>query len=157
MPAFDLSSPLVAALSALGLGALSGIVPTGMAEALAVGIGLVASPRLAVLMWVTFTLGHVAAKLPWYWLGTQADRAVGVRAAKWVVRARGLLAARLGYGAGLLFLSAVASVPPFHLSAIAAGLVRLRPLPFVALCLLGRLIRFGVLVASPALLRALIG
>lgn len=156
MPAFDLSSPLLAVLSALGLGALSGIVPTGMAEALAVGIGLVAAPHVAVPMWVAFTLGHVTAKLPWYWLGARADRAVGERAVEWIARARGLLARRPGYGAGLLFVSAVASVPPFHLSAIAAGLVRLSPLPFVALCLLGRLIRFGVLIASPGLLRALL-
>lgn len=157
VPTFDPSSPLAALLTALGAGLLSGIVPTGTAEAAAVAIGLMASPRLAAAMWVAFTVGHVVAKLPWYGLGLHGDRVAGARAARWVVKARTLLGRRPQYGPALLFVSALTSIPPFHVAAIAAGLLRIAPTPFIALCLAGRLIRFGLLAASPGLLRALLG
>lgn len=158
MDGLDLSSPALALFSAGILGVASGILPTGLAEVAALGIGVAAGAPLALGMWLTFTVGHVAAKLPWYWLGAHADRVVhGGRAERWIARARGLLAVRPHYGTGLLFVSALLSVPPFHVAAIAAGLVRIRLLPFLALCLLGRLLRFGLLVGAHGLLRSLFG
>lgn len=154
---FDLSSPWLAIGSAFVLGALSGILPTGVAEASAVAIGVVQPTRLSVLMWIAFTVGHVAAKVPWYWIGSHADRVRNVRVARWVTRAREMLAKRPGYGLSVLALSALTSVPPFHLASIAAGITRIPFVPFVLLCLGGRLLRFGVLGAIPQLLRALAG
>jgi membrane protein YqaA with SNARE-associated domain len=154
---YDPSSPLLATITALFLGAATGILPVGLAEASALAIGLVTPRWLAAVLCVAFTLGHVAAKLPWYWLGRHADRATGRWGAPYIAKARALLAARPGYGVGVLGLSAVLSVPPFHLSAIAAGLVRVPFAPFVATCLGGRLLRFGVLVTAPQLLRPLFG
>jgi membrane protein YqaA with SNARE-associated domain len=154
---FDLSSPWLAVGSAFVLGALSGIVPTGVAEGTAVAIGLVRPPQLSLLMWLAFTLGHVAAKVPWYWLGTHADRVTGVRSARWVARTREMLAERPGYGYGVLALSAVTSVPPFHLASIAAGITGIAVVPFMLVCLGGRLVRFGVLAAVPGLVRGVLG
>jgi membrane protein YqaA with SNARE-associated domain len=153
MPGFDLSSPIVALGSAALLGFLSGILPTGMAEALAVAIGFVEPPQLSLGMYVTFTVTHVAAKLPWYWAGTHADRIKTAWVVRSVSRARELLRQRPGYGVGVLALSAVASVPPFHLASIAAGITRIPVLPFALICLAGRLVRFGVLAGVPMLLR----
>lgn len=153
MPTFDLSSPLLALLSAALLGVGSGILPTGMAEALAVAIGLVEPTQLAVPMWIVFTVAHVAAKVPWYFLGTRGDLVMGPRVGRYVVRAREMLRARPTYGTGVLALSALLSVPPFHLSAIAAGITHLPLGRFVLICLAGRLVRFGVLAAIPGLLR----
>lgn len=157
MPEFDLSSPTVALWSAVAAGVATGILPIGLAEATALAIGLVSPRWLAFAMGVAFTLGHVAAKLPWYALGRHADRAMGRFGARYVARARELLAARPGYGVGVLGLSAVLSVPPFHLAAIAAGLARVPFLPFALTCFGGRLLRFGVLVTAPQLLRPLFG
>lgn len=157
MPEFDLRSPALALWSAAAAGAATGILPIGLAEATALAIGLVSPRGLAFAMGFTFTLGHVAAKLPWYALGRHADRAAGRVGARYVTRAREMLAARPGYGVGVLGLSAVLSVPPFHLSAIAAGLIRVPFGAFVATCLGGRLLRFGVLVTAPQLLRPLFG
>ncbi len=154
MPSFDLSSPLVALGSAALLGFLSGILPTGMAEALAVAIGFVEPPELSLGMYLAFTVSHVAAKLPWYCAGTHADRITSPRVVQAVARARDLLRQRPSYGVGVLALSAVASVPPFHLSSIAAGITRIPVLPFALICLGGRLVRFGVLAGVPLLLRA---
>ncbi len=154
---YEASSPFVAAGSALLLGAATGILPVGLAEASALAIGLVTPRWLAVLLCVAFTVGHVAAKLPWYWLGGHADRVTGRWGARYVARAREMLASRPAYGRGVLALSAVTSVPPFHLSAIAAGITGVPALPFVAICLGGRLLRFGLLVTAPQLLRPLFG
>lgn len=153
MPSFDLSSPLVALGSAALLGFLSGILPTGMAEALAVAIGFVEPPELSIGMWATFTVCHVIAKVPWYWAGMQAERIKAPWAVRSVTRARELLRERPSYGVGVLALSAVASLPPFHLSSIAAGITRIPVLPFVLICLAGRLVRFGVLAGVPMLVR----
>lgn len=132
-----------------------------MAEALALGIGVVQPPGLALAMWVAFTVAHVAAKVPWYWVGTRADRFFVVgerkRAARFVERAREMLQKRPSYGAGVLLLSALASVPPFHLASIAAGMTRIPFVPFVVICLSGRLVRFGLLAAVPGALRAMLG
>lgn len=149
----ELSSPLVELTGAFATGALSGIVPSGMAEALALAIGFVEPPRLAVGMWISFTVGHVAAKLPWYWIGANAERVQWERGQRWIARARAMLQRRPQYGLGLLAVSALTSVPPFHLASIAAGMVRVPVLPFVLLCLAGRLVRFGVLALAPVVVR----
>ena len=54
-------------------------------------------------------------------------------------------------------MSAVTSVPPFHLASIAAGITAIPFGRFVLLCLVGRLLRFGVLGAFPSLLGAVGG
>lgn len=153
MPSFDLSSPLVAIGSAALLGFASGILPTGMAEALAVAIGFVEPPQLSMGMWLAFTVFHVMAKLPWYWAGTHAERVGAPWAVRFIARARELLRQRPGYGTGVLALSAVTSVPPFHLSSIAAGITRIPVVRFTLICLAGRLVRFGVLAGVPMLAR----
>lgn len=117
-------------------------------------IGLVHPPRLAIAMALCFTVAHVAAKLPWYWVGTRADVVRWAWARRAVARARTFLRERPGYGTGLLAVSAVSSVPPFHLASIAAGITAIPFGRFVLLCLLGRLVRFGALGAFPALLGA---
>lgn len=157
MPEFDPASPLLAVATAFATGVALGILPVGLAEVAAVAIGLVQPPALALAMLAAFTLAHVAAKLPWYWLGQVADRARHPRAQRFVARARDLVARHPQYGAGLLAVSALTSVPPFHLSAIAAGLVHLPFGRFVLICLAGRTVRFGVLAAAPALVRLWIG
>ena len=153
MPSFDLSSPAVALGSAAVAGFAAGILPIGMAEALAVAIGIVLPTELAIGMWAVFTVAHVAAKTPWYWLGAHSDRVMNPWAKRHIERSRAFLASRPGYGTGVLALSALLSVPPFHLSSIAAGITHLPFGRFLGICLGGRLVRFGVLAAAPAVLR----
>lgn len=153
IPTFDLSSPLLALISAGALGFITAIVPIGIAEALALAIGAVVPPTLALGMWLVFTVAHVTAKLPWYWLGLRADRVTHGWVQRFVTRAREMLKRHPGYGAGVLALSAVTSVPPFHLSSIAAGMTGIPFAQFFGVCLAGRLVRFGLLAAVPGLLR----
>ena len=156
IPALDLSSPLLALGSAALLGFLVGIIPIGLAEVLAIAIGAVMPRQLAIAMLVLFTIAHVAAKVPWYFVGAYADRVRHDGSQRLIARARVLLSRHPAFGLGLLAASAVLSVPPFHLAAIAAGLTRLPFVRFVVVCLAGRSVRFGVLALAPALLRSVL-
>ena len=157
MPAIDPQSPILAVLTAFATGFAVGILPVGLAEVAAVAIGVVQPPRLALAMLAAFTVAHVAAKLPWYVLGTLADRSRNKRAQVFTARARELVAKYPGFGLGVLGSSALTSVPPFHLAAIASGIVRIPFGRFVLICLAGRAVRFGALAAVPALIRTWIG
>lgn len=141
--------------SAILAGLASGIIPTGMAEVVALGLGGVDPPGRAAVLLALFTASHVVAKLPWFWLGTLSDRVTDrwPRARAQVARARALLAAHPAYGFSVLAMAAFASVPPFHLAAIAAGIARIRLAPFLVICLAGRAARFALLGASAGILR----
>ena len=157
IPTLDLSSPPVALWSSAALGFLVGMAPVGLAEVLAVAIGTVRPPRLALAMLLVFTLAHVTAKVLWYWVGWFADRAPHARTREAIAKARALLARHPAYGLVALGASAVLSVPPFHLAAIASGIARLPFGRFVAVCLAGRLVRFGALAGASGLVRAFLG
>lgn len=157
IPTLDLSSPGLAVASAAVLGFAVGLVPIGLAEVLALTIGAVVPPSLALTMLAAFTLAHVLGKVAWYWLGTLAERVTHARTRELVVRARALIGAHRASGAGVLGAAALFSVPPFHLAAIAAGIARIPFVQFVAICLAGRAVRFGMLASVPTLVRALLG
>jgi membrane protein YqaA with SNARE-associated domain len=157
VPVIDPASPFLAILTAIATGFAVGILPVGLAEVAAVAIGVVQPPTLALTMLAAFTLAHVAAKLPWYALGTLVDRVRHPRAVSLTTRARALVASHASVGSGLLFASAFVSLPPFHLAAIAAGIVRLPLTHFIVVCLAGRALRFGLLASAPSLVRAVVG
>ena len=157
MPPFDVSSPALALGTAAVAGFGAGILPIGMAEALALAIGVVEPPELAVAMWLVFTATHVLAKVPWYWLGAHSDRVMGAWAMRYTQRARAFLDERPAFGTGLLAVSALTSVPPFHLASIAAGMTRIPFARFLVLCFGGRLVRFGLLVLAPEVVRRVLG
>ena len=117
----------------------------GLAEVAALGLGAVRPAGLSWALLAAFTVGHVAAKVPWYLIGRAADRAPHPRARRMVERARAMLAERPHFGTGLLGVSAVTSVPPFHLASIAAGMVAIPVWRFLLLCVVGRALRFGLL------------
>jgi membrane protein YqaA with SNARE-associated domain len=117
----------------------------GLAEVAALGLGAVRPAGLSWALLAAFTVGHVAAKVPWYLIGRAADRAPHPRARRMVERARAMLAERPHFGTGLLGVSAVTSVPPFHLASIAAGMVAIPVWRFLLLCGVGRALRFGLL------------
>jgi membrane protein YqaA with SNARE-associated domain len=157
VPTIDPSSPLLAILTAAATGFAVGILPVGLAEVAAVAIGVVLPPGLALAMLAAFTAAHVGAKLPWYALGMAADRLRQPRAVAFTARARALVEKYPSFGFSLLFASALTSVPPFHLAAIASGIVRIPFVRFVLLCLAGRALRFGILAGAPLLLRLWLG
>ncbi len=157
MPALEPSSPVFAFWSAIATGFITGLLPIGLAEAAALAIGTVTPPSLAAALLGAFTFAHVAGKVGWYLLGTYADRVAErhSRTHAFIQKARDVMAKHPGYGASVLAASAFASVPPFHLASIAAGIARIPFVWFILICLLGRLLRFALIGALPALARML--
>ena len=155
VPTLDVSSPALALWSALVVGFLFGVVPIGLAEVSALAIGAVRPPGLALAMLALFTVAHVGAKVIWYYIGSWADRVRHERLRRSIVRAREVIAKHPGYGAGVLAASALTSVPPFHLAAIAAGIARIPLARFIAICLAGRLVRFALFAAAAPLVELL--
>jgi membrane protein YqaA with SNARE-associated domain len=144
--------------SAIASGFLTGLFPIGLAEAAALGIGTLQPPARALALLGAFTVSHVAGKVPWYLLGASADRVTTryPRAKAQVEKARSVMARHPVYGLGVLAAAAFASVPPFHLAAIAAGIARIPFGRFLLVCLLGRALRFGLIGSVPAIVRALL-
>jgi membrane protein YqaA with SNARE-associated domain len=142
--------------SAIASGFVTGLIPIGLAEAAALALGAVLPPEKALLLLGAFTLAHVAGKIGWYWLGTAAGRVPPrfVRTRVFIERSRKLLADHPVYGAGVLAAAAFASVPPFHIASIAAGIARIPFLNFLLICIVGRALRFGLIASAPTIFRA---
>jgi membrane protein DedA with SNARE-associated domain len=137
--------------AALGAGFVSGAVTIALAEATALGAGAVPSSSLRIAVIVAFTLGHVAGKGLWYWAGTQEHHITRPSLRRWIDRAHALAAQHPTLSLGVTFTSAAVSLPPFHLTAITAGIVRTPAVPFFAVAFVGRLVRFGTLATLPSL------
>lgn len=142
-------SPLMALLAAFGLGLFFGAVPVGGSELLALAAGAV-TPRVMVIPLVLLlTLGHVLGKLLWYWLGTLGSRVTNPKAQDWIARAHEFNTKHPRLEVSVLLMSALASVPPFHVMAIASGVVRVPVTVFLGSVSVGRLVRFGLLAGVP--------
>lgn len=142
--------------SAAAIGFLLGALPVGVAEAIALAAGAIPSPGLRAAVLVAFTAGHVGGKMLWYALGRLGSRVTQPSLRRWIDRAKALTEQHPTLGLGVVATSASVSLPPFHLVAIAAGIVRAAIVPFFLVAFAGRLLRFGVLSAFPALLRYVI-
>lgn len=140
----------IAVGAALGAGFVSGAVTIALAEATALAAGAAPSTtRIAVI--VAFTLGHVAGKGLWYWAGTQERRVTRASLRRWIDRAHELAAQHPTMSLGVTFTSAAVSLPPFHLTAITAGIVRTPVVPFFIVAFIGRLLRFGLIATAGGL------
>lgn len=155
--AIDTGTWWLAIASSFALGFLVGALPVGASEAVVLGIGTIPSTRLRALVLVTFTAGHVLGKLPWYWLGTIGTRVTWARLRAWVDRAHRVVEAHPTVGPAVMFSAAAVSLPPFHLTVIAAGIVRATLAPCLGAAFLGRLVRFSLIAAFPPLVGYLLG
>lgn len=152
----DFSTPPAALLSAFALGVLFGVLPLGGAELVVLAIGSVKPRGLLLPLVMVFTLGHVVGKAAWYWLGTRHDRVQHPWLRRQIDRALRILTAYPKLGTAALGSSALVSVPPFHLSAIAAGAVNCPFALFMSIAFAGRAVRFGVVAIAPQLAFAVI-
>ncbi|WP_224275308.1 VTT domain-containing protein [Nocardioides lacusdianchii] len=101
------------------------------------------------------TAGQMIGKVLWYWGGMHIDRAPWVHKHlqkpkakasldKWHARAEG----RPWFTAGLLFVSASTGIPPYAVTAVLAGMLRVPFWIFMVTGLLGRGLRFWAVVAG---------
>lgn len=148
----NFSTPALAMVSAFLLGILLAVVPAGAAELVALVAGGMQPRGLVVPVVILLTLGHVVGKWAWYWLGTQEGRVHHPRARRLLEESKAVVARHPNIGVTLLASSALVSVPPFHLTAVAAGLTRYPVSRFLLIGFAGRLVRFGAIAVIPGLI-----
>ncbi|WP_285733503.1 hypothetical protein [Nocardiopsis sp. ATB16-24] len=137
---------------------LSGLVPVVNIELYLVGAVMAVDDGALVAMAVAAGLGQTFGKLPYYYAGrgtlsarwlrrrTRTPGRWSARAAEWRHKAE----ERPVWGAGLLALSSFASVPPFMVVAVLAGVVRMNLVLFCVVTFVTRTARFLVVVLAPA-------
>ncbi|WP_405425813.1 VTT domain-containing protein [Micromonospora sp. NBC_00617] len=154
-------SSLAEAVVALGYGLASALVPVVNAEAYVVVAGHRGGPVVVAVL--ALALGQTAGKLL---LFESARRGTGrlarrlgrhsgsgrtaARAARWTGPIRRWLSRRRT-AVPTVLVSAAVGVPPLAVVSVAAGTVGLRRWEFAVACLVGRVIRFALLVLPATL------
>lgn len=141
-------------LSIFGASIASALLPLINIEAiLAVTISQHGDHTLPLVL--AATIGQMVGKILWYWGAVEVERAPWVRRQlekpkakatldRWHERAEG----RPWFTAGLLFVSAFGGFPPYAVTAVLAGTLRVNFWIFLVTGLLGRGLRFWVVVAG---------
>lgn len=136
----------------------AGLVPLINIELYLVGAVAVLDDGALVAMAVAAAVGQTLGKIPYYYVGRGTISAPWLRRraatpGKWSARVaewRAKAEARPVWGAGLLALSSFASIPPFMVVSVLAGVVRMNLVLFCAVTFVTRAARFLILVLAPA-------
>ncbi|GAB3704847.1 hypothetical protein [Nocardiopsis oceani] len=136
----------------------AGLVPLINIELYLVGAVAVLDDGALVAMAVAAAVGQTLGKIPYYYVGRGTISAPWLRRraatpGKWSARVaewRAKAEARPVWGAGLLALSSFASIPPFMVVSVLAGVVRMNLALFCAVTFVTRAARFLILVLAPA-------
>ena len=148
----------IAFLTTFGVSALSAVIPLVNTEIYLLGASALAPRELAIPLIVAATLGQMAGKSLMYFAGVGALRLPGERLRRMVAqveqRYQRAGAGGATLGGGIILASAVIGLPPFYVVSIACGLFRIPFAQFLVLGLIGRLVRFSVIVLAPQLVKA---
>ena len=143
-------------LTTFGVAVLSAMVPVVNIEIYLLGASALAPRQMVIPLVVAATLGQVIGKIGLYYAGTGALKVRGKRLQEALMKMNTQMQARPRMGGALVFVSATAGVPPYYLVTLAAGAARMNLPMFLVLSLIGRLIRFAVVVAVPQLAREVV-
>lgn len=134
-------------LATLIVSVLSGLIPLVNGEVYLIAAILVAGdPPIALVLALLVAVGQMIAKIGLYYTARGAAR-LGRKArlgAK-LDQAQALAERWRGKPLTVLFVSAVTGLPPFYLVSLLAGVLEIRFGTFVALGLVGRVLRFVAL------------
>lgn len=137
---------------------VSGLVPVINIEVYLVGAVIAMDDGALVAMAVAAGIGQTLGKLPYYYAGRGSLSAPWIRRrsatpGRWAARAEGWrrrAEEQPLWGAGLVAVSSLASVPPFMVVSVLAGVVRMNVVLFALITLVTRTARFMVVVFAPA-------
>lgn len=146
---------------------VGGLFPVISVEVYLVGATALLGDAHVVAMALAAGIGQTLGKIPYYylgrgalrlpWLQRRADRSVN--SGKWAKRMsawREKAEDRPWWTVGTVLLSALVSLPPYMLMCVLAGTVRMNPVAFAAVSLLGRSVRFLFVVFVPGTALALL-
>jgi membrane protein YqaA with SNARE-associated domain len=123
------------------------------AEVIVLSLPAFASSRWTLALLVAIaTAGQMTGKLAIYWAGRGGARVPSPKVAaaleRWAPRFRD----RRSKAAGLIMLSSAVGIPPFFITTLLAGAVRMHVATFLLAGTCGRIVRFGTLVLAPELI-----
>lgn len=129
------------------------VVPFAPIEPFLLAVGLVAPHSMLLPLALVATASHMAGKAALYLGSGEATKLLSDRRQQAIERARARLSRHRRYQYLTVFTSAISGIPPFYAITVAAAMVKLPLLPFMALGTVGRACRFIALVLAPQLLR----
>lgn len=143
---------------AFAVATAAGLVPLINIELYLLGAVALVDDGALVPMALAAALGQTLGKIPYYYVGygtisTPWLRRRAATPGRWterVSRWRARAEERPVWGAGLLALSSFASVPPFMVVSVLAGVLRMNLVLFCAVTFATRFARFLILVLAPA-------
>lgn len=139
-------------LVCFGLAIASALVPWISAELIVLAAaGSLASPAGLMVVVLGVTAGQVAGKSAIYWLARSARRPPSALVSRAVARCRDKYERRPVAAVGVMFASATVGLPPFYLTSLVAGSLKIDFGTFLAVGMCGRLLHFGALAAAPGL------
>jgi membrane protein YqaA with SNARE-associated domain len=144
-------------LTTFGVAVLSAVIPVVNIEIYLLGASALAGREMVIPLIVAGTLGQVIGKIALYYAGTGALKLPGKRLQAALQKMNTQMQTRPRTGGALVFASATLGLPPFYLVTLAAGAAKMNLPMFLAVSLVGRLIRFAVVVAVPQLAREVAG
>ena len=140
-------------LTTFGVAVLSAVIPVINIEIYLLGASALAPRAMVIPLIVAGTLGQVLGKIALYYAGTGALKLPGKRLQAAMQKMNTQMQERPHMGGALVFVSATSGLPPYYLVTLAAGAAKMNLPMFLLISLVGRLIRFTVVVAIPQLAR----
>jgi membrane protein YqaA with SNARE-associated domain len=135
----------------------SGFIPVMNAEVYLLAVSAASSPALAFPLVLAAGLGQMVAKSTMYLAGRGVlSLPMGKHQERLDAAGRKLQGSRAGPG-GFVFLSASTGFPPFYIVSIVAGTLKVPFLVFLLPGTVGRLVRFGLMVLFPQLVKGIWG
>lgn len=133
----------------------SAVFPIVSAEAYLLAVSAMLPSGAVAPLVLLSALGQMGGKAALYLAGRGVIRLPFPRHEAKVAEWRGKLESRRSASHALVFVSAFAGLPPFYAISILAGVLRYSPAGFLVWGFTGRLLRFGVVVAFPQVLKGL--
>ena len=140
---------LVACAGCFALTFVSAIVPWVNAEIVVLSFTATASsPAIAVILVVIATAGQMTGKLILYGAGKQSARVPSARVARLLSVWQPRCAANPRCADRLVLVSSTIGFPPFILTSLLAGALRMNIVRFIVAGSVGRLVHFGAIVLT---------
>jgi membrane protein YqaA with SNARE-associated domain len=135
-----------------GLAVASAVLPWVNAELLLLAVAAPLTSTTALLIAVlAVTVGQVSGKSALYWLARCARLRMPARLNPTISRWRRRQEQQPAAALAMMLVSATVGMPPFYLTTLAAGVLRIAFGTFLAAALLGRLLHFAVIATVPGL------
>ncbi|HEX5726328.1 MAG TPA: VTT domain-containing protein [Longimicrobiaceae bacterium] len=148
---------LLLCLSSFAICGVGALVPFVNTEIYLLGASALAPRGMWVPLVVAGTVGAMAGKVLLYYAARGAVKLPGGWVQRRLALAQAQMEARPRVGKLVYLASATAGIPPFYVTTLAAGAVKMNLTYFLLAGFVGRLIRFTAVVLLPQLARGNLG